>query len=86
MVKECYQLAVFFVFQKGDSREVTITQDKFFADGVSQGMEFEIAIVTVCNCSDRIILQQIVLGLEASVHYTAMPLCNHQCQSEVKKI
>ena len=44
MVKECYQLAVFFVFQKGDSREVTITQDKFFADGVSQGMEFEIAI------------------------------------------
>ena len=39
MMKACHQLAVFFVFQKGESREVTITQDKFFADGVSQGME-----------------------------------------------
>ena len=47
MVKECYQLAVFFVSQKGDSREVTITQVKFFADGGSQGMEFEITIYSL---------------------------------------
>ena len=37
MVKERRQHVVFFISQKGDSREVAITQDKFFADGVSQG-------------------------------------------------
>lgn len=71
--------------QKLDSREVAITQDKFFADGVSEGMEFEITI-TVCNCSDQIILKQIVLGLEPGVYHTVTPLSAYNCRSQVKKI